>query len=206
MTETEIYKKQGFGGRIALGRSPALLVVDLVNGFVDPAIFGGGNILEAAERTKPVIELFRRHGAPIVFTRIVYEEDGSNAGVWCEKVPGLRELTESAPASHVVDFLAPRRGDVIIRKTQPSAFFETGLASILRYRGVDTIVVTGATTSGCVRASIIDAISCNFRPVAVTDCLGDRAPEPHQANLFDIGQKYANLCDSAELARLFQPA
>jgi maleamate amidohydrolase len=206
VADTDIYRSQGFGQRIAPGRSPALLVVDFVNGFVDPAVFGGGNILKAAERTKGVIKEWRSHGAPIAFTRIVYAEDGSNAGVWCEKVPGLKQLTERAFASQVVEFLHPAEGDLIIRKTQASAFFATELASILTHRGIDTVVVAGCTTSGCVRASVVDAISHNFRPIVIADCVGDRALGPHEANLFDIEQKYADLIKADDIGALFDNA
>lgn len=203
MSDTDIYEKQQFGGRIRLGVRPALLVVDFVNGFIDPEMFGGGNILEAAERTRPVLAAFRAHGAPVAFTRIVYAGDGSDAGIWAEKAPRLLALTEDAPASHVVDFLAPEPGEIVIRKTQASAFLGTDLAAILRARGVDTLAVVGATTSGCVRASVVDAIGLNFRPVVIADCVGDRATGPHEANLFDMGQKYANLIGAADVGELF---
>ena len=198
----EIYAKQQFGQKIALGASPALIIVDFVNGFVDPEIFGGGNCMEAAKATIPVLAAFRERNLPVVFTRVVYAEDGSDASVWCEKAPRLRELTEANPASHLVDFLSPQLGEIIIRKTQASAFFGTDLSGILRARGVDTVFITGATTSGCVRATVIDAMSLNFRPVVITDCCGDRALGPHEANLFDMGQKYANLVEASEIDAL----
>ena len=198
MSDADVYRQQGFGQAISRGKRPALLVVDFVNGFLDPAIFGGGNIAEAAHRTKPLLESARGKGLPIVFTRIVYLKDGSDAGVWCEKAPRLRTLTESAVASQVVDFLAPRAGELIVRKTQASAFFATDLSSHLTYRGVDSVIIAGCTTSGCVRATVVDAISHNFRPIVVADCVGDRAQAPHEANLFDIGQKYADLLDLTE--------
>jgi len=202
MTDSDIYERQQLGGVIAKGRQPALIVVDFVNGFIDPEIFGGGNALDAAKASVPVVAAFRSHGLPIAYTRIVYADDGSDTGVWCEKAPRLRELTEANSASHVVDFLAPEAGDIMINKTQPSAFFDTGLASILRHRGVDAVTVVGATTSGCVRATVIDAISSNFRPTVLSDCVGDRAMGPHEANLFDMQQKYANLATAAEIQSL----
>lgn len=204
MAENDIYDKQQFGGVIAQGKTPALIVVDFVNGFVDPEIFGGGNILEAARATIPVLDAFRRRGLAIAYTRIVYADDGFDAGVWCEKAPRLRELTETASASQIVDFLQPVRGDIIIRKTQASAFFDTGLAALLRQRGVDSVVIVGATTSGCVRATVVDAISHNFRPTLIADCVGDRALGPHEASLFDMQQKYANVMTSSDINRLFE--
>lgn len=207
MSDTDVYRQQGFGQTIGRGRRPALLVVDFVNGFLDPAIFGGGNIVDAARRTQPLLEAARGKGVPIVFTRIVYSEDGSDAGVWCEKAPRLKTLTESAAASQVVDFLTPRSGELVVRKTQASAFFGTDLSSYLTYKGVDSVIIAGCTTSGCVRATVVDAISYNFRPAIVAECVGDRAMGPHEANLFDIGQKYADLLDlKAGIGRLSEPA
>jgi len=204
MAETDIYARQTFGQKLGLGRSPALLVVDFVNGFNDPEILGGGNIGAAIEATVPLLSFFRAKRLPVIFTRIVYAEDGSDTGLWCEKVPRLRDLTEHARASQVVEALSPQRGELIVRKTQASAFFGTPLASLLAFRGTDTLVVTGCTTSGCVRASVIDAMSNNIRTVVASDCVGDRAIEPHRANLFDIGQKYADLLEAREIMKAIE--
>lgn len=199
MGGNSVYAKQTFGQKTGFGRSTALLVVDFVNGFVDPDVFGGGNISDAVTTTVPLLEFFRESRRPIVFTRIVYAEDGSDAGIWCQKVPRLRELTEAAHVSQVVSNLAPRSGELVIRKTQASAFFSTPLTAILLSKGIDTLVVAGCTTSGCIRASVIDAMSWNFRPVVAKDCVGDRALGPHEANLFDMGQKYADLLTGREV-------
>ena len=194
----DIYARQGFGQTLGLGRRPALLVVDFTNGFADPEMFGGGNIRDAILATGPVLEACRRRRLPIAFTRIVYAADGSDAGLWCRKAPRLRELTEAAPASHIVAELAPLPRERIVTKTQASAFFATDLAPWLVNLGIDTVVVTGCTTSGCVRATVVDAMSWNFRPIVLGDCVGDRAIGPHEANLFDMGQKYADLMTAAD--------
>jgi maleamate amidohydrolase len=199
MNEESIYAKQQFGAKTGFGRAPLLLIVDFVNGFTDPEVLGGGNIADAVKATLPLLDFFRASGLPVAFTRIVYAEDGSDAGLWCEKVPRLRQLTEMAHASQVVAQLAPRPGEPIVRKTQASAFFATGLGGVLVARGIDTVVVAGCTTSGCVRATVIDAMSSNFRPVVAKDCVGDRALGPHEANLFDMGQKYADLLTAQEI-------
>lgn len=199
MSDTEIYEKQGFGNRSGFGRAVALVTVDFVNGFNDPALFGGGNIGDAIEATRGLLAFARKTGIPVAHTRVVYAEDGSDAGVFCLKAPGLKILTEQAHASQIVSELTPVPGEYIIRKTQPSAFFNTSLAAWLTHRGVDTLLVTGCTTSGCVRATVIDSMSSNFRTIVVTDCVGDRAMGPHEANLFDMGQKYADLMTSAEV-------
>ncbi len=203
MNETDIYRKQQMGGLIGKGHRTAIIIVDFVNGFVDPDVFGGGNTLDAAKATVGLLNTFRERGLPVVFTRIVYAEDGSDAGIWCEKAPRLRELTEANPASHVIDILKPDEGEIVIRKTQPSAFFDTNLSSLLRGRNIDAVAIAGATTSGCVRATVVDAISANFRPTVISDCVGDRAQGPHEANLFDMQQKYANLIHSSEIESVF---
>jgi maleamate amidohydrolase len=200
MSDTDVYRKQGFGNSSGFGAQPALLVVDFVNGFNDPDLFGGGNIPQAIERTATLLAAARKSGLPVCFTRVVYAADGSDAGVFCLKAPGLTILTEDHPSSAIVDALAPAPGEYVLRKTQPSAFFGTDLAGWLIKRRVDTLIVTGATTSGCVRASVVDSLSYNFRTIVAHDCVGDRALGPHEANLFDMGQKYADLMSGAEIA------
>ncbi len=193
MTESDVYARQGFGTVVGSGERPALLVVDFVNAFADPEMLGGGNIQAAVAATVPVLEACRAKGLPVVFTRIVYAADGSDVGVWATKLPALQKLTPDSPANRVVDVLAPLPGELVIDKKQASAFFGTDLAPWLVQRRVDTLYVTGCTTSGCVRASVVDAVGWNFRPIVIEDCVGDRALEPHAANLFDMRQKYADL-------------
>jgi maleamate amidohydrolase len=200
MSELDIYSRQGFGHHVGFGTRPALLVVDFVVGFTDPAQYGGGNIAEAIDRTRELLAVARDCAVPVAFTRIVYADDAADAGVFCRKARGLERLTENAPASQIVAGLAPLPGEFIVRKTQPSAFFGTMLAPWLAGRGVDTVIVTGCTTSGCVRASVVDAMSHNFRTIVASDGVGDRALAPHEANLFDMGQKYADLMSCAEIA------
>ena len=204
MDELEIYDNQGFGNSSGLGRLPALLIVDFVNDFTDPSAFGGGNINEAIRNTKEVLSSARENEIPIVYTRCVYAEDSSDVGVFGLKARGLASLTENAPGGQIVDSLAPKSGEFIVRKTQPSAFFSTGLAPWLVGKGGDTVIVTGCTTSGCVRASVVDSMSNNFRTVVARSCVGDRAIGPHEANLFDMEQKYADLLHSEEIIAFFE--
>ena len=197
-SDTDIYESQNFGNRLGFGEKPALLIVDFVNGFTDPAKFGGGNIGEAIEATAPLLARCRAAGAPVAHTRVVFADDGADANLMCLKVPALTSLTEDAPESRIVDALAPRPGEIVVRKRVPSAFFGTDLAPALARHRVDTVMVAGCTTSGCVRASVLDALCHGFRPMVVRDCVGDRAIGPHEANLFDMGQKYADIVTSAE--------
>ena len=196
MSELDIYKRQGLGNSVGFGSRPALLIIDFVHGFTDPDAFGGGNINDAIAATVPALAEARRLGIPIVHTRVVYADDGSNAGAFATKVPSLLKLTETAYESQIVPELTPEPGELVVRKLQASSFFGTELASWLRWHGVDTLGVAGCTTSGCVRASVIDACAHDFRTVVLTDCVGDRAIAPHEANLFDMGQKYADLMTS----------
>ena len=201
-----IYKRQNIGHASGFGAQPALLIVDFVNGFNDPDNFGGGNIGSAIENAAKLLAAARRWKIPVAFTRVVYADDGSDASVFCRKLPGLLALTETAQASQVVDTLAPQPGEYVIRKTQPSAFFGTGLVGWLAQKRVDTVLVTGCTTSGCVRASVIDSMSHNFRTIVVSDCVGDRALAPHEANLYDMEQKYADLMTCDEVVVRLQSA
>lgn len=192
-SDAQIYQRQGFGAPLGISGQLGLLIVDFVAGFADPSSFGGGNIAEAIERTVVALAEARQRHWPVAHTRIVFADDASDANVFCAKVPTLRSLTEHAPTSAIVPKLAPVVGELVVRKTVPSAFFETGLRSWLTQRRVETLLVAGTTTSGCVRASVVDAMSCGFRPVVLADCVGDRALEPHEGSLFDMQQKYADV-------------
>lgn len=199
MSEVAIYQRQGFGAGVHLGSRPALVIVDFVVGFTDPEHFGGGNIDEAVQATVPLLDFARHQNWPVAHTRVVYSEDRSDAGAFTAKVPSLLKLTELSPLSQIVPALTPQAGELVIRKRQASAFFATELAGWLAYRGVNTVLLTGCTTSGCIRASAVDSVSHNFPTIVVKDCVGDRALGPHEANLFDIEQKYAGLMTAQEV-------
>jgi maleamate amidohydrolase len=185
--------KLGVSGKIGL------LIVDFVVGFADPAAFGGGNICQAIKATVKVLTDARTRAWPVAHTRIVFAADASDANIFTLKVPALAALTEGAPSSAIVPELAPLAGELVVRKTLPSAFFDTGLRSFFTQRQVCTLLIAGATTSGCVRASVVDAMCCGFRPIVLSDCVGDRAVGPHQASLFDMDQKYADVMPYPEV-------
>ncbi|MFL9887486.1 isochorismatase family protein [Paraburkholderia agricolaris] len=190
-TESLVYRNQGFGTPLEPKGNVALLIVDFVAGFADPQVFGGGNIPLAIERTRFALSTARQRGWPVAHSRIVYAENGSDNNIFSLKVPGMATLTEHNPNSAIVPELAPEEGELVVRKTVPSAFFGTQLAPWLSQRAVQTLLVAGAVTSGCVRASVVDAMSLGFRPLVLSDCVGDRAIAPHDASLFDMAQKYA---------------
>jgi maleamate amidohydrolase len=189
--ENQTYQKQGFGTQLELAPPFGLLIVDFVNGFANPDVFGGGNIAPAIANTVPVLEFARQHSWPIAHSRIVFANGDADSNIFTLKVPGLLSLKEDDPNSAIVPQLAPQDNELVVRKTNPSAFFGTALAAWLTQRGVKTLLIAGSTTSGCVRASVVDAMSSGFRPLVLSDCVGDRAIGPHDANLFDMHQKYA---------------
>jgi maleamate amidohydrolase len=191
--DQDIYQKQGFGNTVAPKAPYGLLIIDFVNGFADPLTFGGGNIGPAIECTRGLLAAARNRNWPVVHTRVVYQDDGTDATIMALKVPALLTLREHAPESQIVSQLEPISGELVLRKTNPSAFFGTSLAAWLSQRGVQTLLIAGCTTSGCVRASVVDAMCHGFRPLVVTDCVGDRSLQAHEANLFDMNQKYATL-------------
>lgn len=191
--DTAVYRQQGFGAELRLAPPFGLLIIDFVEGFADPVVFGGGNIPQAIARTRGLLDFARAQGWPVAHSRIVYADDDGDANVFSDKVPGMLTLKEHSPASAIVSSLAPHAGELVVRKNVPSAFFGTMLAPWLTQRGVRSLVVAGCVTSGCVRASVVDAMCWGFSPVVVSDCVGDRAIGPHEANLFDMSQKYAEV-------------
>jgi len=206
MADLSIYARQNFGNRVGFGERPALLIVDFVEGFTDPAKFGGFNIPDAIRQTERLLAAARAAGLPVAHTRVVYQEDGAELGAFARKVPSLATLTEDAPESRIVPSLTPRPGEYVVKKLHASAFFGTGLAPWLIAKGVDTLLVTGCTTSGCVRASVIDSCAYNFRTIVPRECSGDRAEAPHEANLFDMDQKYADVMPLDAVLERIRPA
>ncbi|HWK60166.1 MAG TPA: N-carbamoylsarcosine amidohydrolase [Eoetvoesiella sp.] len=204
--DIQTYARQGFGVRFELKKPIGLLIIDFVNGFADPAVFGGGNIAQAIANTVPLLAQARQQGWAVAHTRIVFADDGADNNIFSLKVPGMLTLKEHEHNSAIVPELTPAPGELVVRKTVPSAFFGTSLAAWLAQRGVQTLVVAGAVTSGCVRASVVDAMQFGFRPLVLADCVGDRALDPHKANLFDMEQKYAAVMNRdealGELAKL----
>lgn len=199
MSDLDIYARQGFAQSVGIGSRPALIIVDFVEGFTDPRHFGGGNIRDAIANCRGLLAHARKRSWPVAHTRVVYADDGADAGAFARKAPGLLKLTEASPLSQIVPELTPAAGELVVRKRQASGFFGTELWSWLLWKQVDTLFVAGCTTSGCVRATVVDAVSHNLRTIVVTDCVGDRAIGPHEANLFDMRQKYADLMTASEV-------
>jgi nicotinamidase-related amidase len=193
------YASAGFSGGFELGERPVLLVVDLCRGFTDPACPLGTEAPAEIDRARGVLDAARRTGALVVFTTIAYDEAALATNVWLRKVPSLRELTVGSPWVGIDPRLGRRPQEPVVAKTGASAFFGTALASLLVAAGVDSVVVLGATTSGCVRSSVVDSVQHGFPTFVVPDCCVDRAPGPHEANLFDMTAKYADPLTAEEV-------
>ena len=199
---TEIYQRGTFGSRSGVGRRPGVLVVDFCLGMTDPTSPLGSDMTAALSATRRLLDTCRRLGLPIVYTTVRYDKGCPDGGAFLEKVPALRVFEEGGPWSAIDARVAPCPGEPIVVKKFASAFFGTSTASIFTSHGVDTVIVTGSTTSGCVRASAVDALQSGFRVVIPRECVADRAPGPHEANLFDLHAKYADVVSLDELLAL----
>jgi nicotinamidase-related amidase len=197
--ETEdIYERAGFGGAVRRGSRPALVVVDFSRGFTDPQYATGSELTSEVQGTARLAAAVREAGLPVIFTTIAYAANGRDGGAWLAKAPGLAILREGTPLVEIDPRLALEPADTLIVKKGASAFFGTNLAGVLAAQRVDTVILCGATTSGCIRASAVDSVQSGFPTLVVRDCVGDRAPGPHEANLFDIQAKYADVIDLDE--------
>lgn len=196
------YARAGFGGRLPFGRKPALLLIDVVMAYIDPAspLYVAPQAALACMRR--LADAARAAGAPVVYTRVVYQRGGADGGLFYRKVPALAAFQEGGPMGAFPEALAPQPGDLVVTKQYASAFFGTSLASALRAQGVDTVVIGGFSTSGCVRASGLDALQSGFIPYVVDAACADRDRRPHEANLFDLQAKYAEVVDEATAVEL----
>jgi len=186
---------EGFGEQLRPGERPAVLSVDLMRAYFDPAsplCLPSRDCLASAAR---VLTAARSNGVPVIHTRVQYAEDGSDGGVFVRKVNALRHLYGGGPMSELMPAVAPAADELVITKQYASAFFGTSLASTLVARGVDTLVLVGVSTSGCIRATGVDAVQHGFIPLVVREAVADRTPEAHEANLFDLQAKYAEVVD-----------
>jgi maleamate amidohydrolase len=188
-----------FGGKAGFGTSPALILIDFVEAYFasdSPFYAGVESALASALRVR---EAAVAAGVPVILTNVVYHRDGFDGGRFFEKVPALKLFLEGSPLGSWAQGLSPRSNEIVVSKQYPSIFFGTSLASMLTAGGIDQVILTGLSTSGCVRASCVDAVSHGFRTAVVADACGDRHPGPHEANLFDMGVKYADVVSEKEI-------
>ncbi|MBV8942899.1 MAG: isochorismatase family protein [Solirubrobacterales bacterium] len=181
------------GGRVGLGDRPAVLVVDLQYGFTEETSPLGGNLDEVIAATASLLSGARRIGLPVAFTAVTFQQSHLERLVWLRKMPGLASLIEGSRWCDIDERVKPEPGEPVFGKQAASAFFGTSLISFLLGASVDSLIVTGCVTSGCVRASVVDAVSWGFRTIVPAECVGDRAAGPHDSNIFDMDSKYADV-------------
>jgi maleamate amidohydrolase len=189
----EIYERARLGQSVTLGARPAVLVVDFSRGFTDPESTMGSDLTREVEVTNRLLGAAREREIPVIFTTIGFEPNLKDGSLWLEKAPGLGELIVGGKWVEIDPRLGRREDETVILKKGASAFFGTNLPSILVSQGVDTIVMCGATTSGCIRATAIDLLQYGYPTLVPRECVGDRAQAPHEANLVDIQAKYADV-------------
>lgn len=194
MNKEEIYQKAKLINKLEPGIKPALLIVDLVNGFTDPDKPLGSDLSTVIDNTNLLISSCRLKKIPIIFCTIAYNQNSLDGGLWVKKAPAQAEFTYNSDLIKIDNRLnySPME-DIYMEKKYASSFFGTELASTLNASQIDTLIITGATTSGCVRATVVDSMQHGFIPIVVKEAVGDRAIEPHEASLFDIQAKYGEV-------------
>jgi maleamate amidohydrolase len=196
---TSDYARAGFGGSLVFGQRPALVVVDVVMAYLDPdsPLYAGETAHSALANILRLIAAMRAAGRPVIYTNVVYQAGGLDGGLFYRKVPALKAFDSGSPLGGFPAQMTPASHELVVTKQYASAFFGTSLGATLTSLGCDTVLVTGYSTSGCVRATALDALQYGFTPIVVSDGCADRRPEPHQANLFDLQAKYAEVIDCA---------
>ena len=192
------YAAAGYHSRLGYGARPALLLIDFVQAYFEPGSPFYAGVEAALASGIRVLEAARRAGIPVIFTNVAFQAGGLDGGVFFRKVPNLKAYLPGSTMGRFPDGLAPQQGELVVTKQYASAFFGTSLAATLTAARVDTVLLTGLTTSGCVRATCVDTMQHGFIPVVVRDACGDRHPAPHEANLFDMDAKYADVVSEAD--------
>lgn len=200
---SENYKK-AYDNRLGFGNRPALILVDFVQAYFDPSCALYAGVEDALASALRIRDAARGAGVVVIYTNVVYCSDGSDGGVFFKKAPVLENFVAGNPMGGWPATLKPEDDELVISKQYPSAFFGTSLASTLHFKGVDTLIITGVTTSGCIRATCIDTMSHGFIPIVVADACGDRHEAPHEANLFDMNAKYADVVGEADVIDYLQ--
>jgi len=188
-----------YDNRLGFGKKPALLLIDFVEAYFDKNCDLYAGVEDALAAANRVLAAARAAGILVIFTNVVYHPSGINGGRFFEKAKPLRYFVAGSPMGAWAGDLQPTAAELVVSKQYPSAFFGTSLASTLTAAGVDTVILTGLSTSGCVRASCVDASSHGFIPIVVAEACGDRHEAPHTANLFDMNAKYADVVSEQEV-------
>jgi maleamate amidohydrolase len=190
---------RAYGGQVGFGERPALILVDFVQGYFEPGCDLYSGVEEALASALRIRAAARAARVPVILTNVVYHPMALDGGRFFEKAKPLRYFLAGNPMGAWPEGLEPQADELVISKQYPSAFFGTSLASTLTASGIDSVILTGLTTSGCIRATCVDAMSHGFRTAVVAEACGDRHPAPHEANLFDMNAKYADVVGEAEV-------
>jgi maleamate amidohydrolase len=189
-----------FDGKVGFGRNPAVVVIDFTLAYTTPGSpFFAEGVVRAVADTVPLLQAARAAGIPVIHTKVMYHPSGADGGWFVRKVPALRKLVPGEPLAEIDPKVAPLAEEVVIVKQYPSPFFGTPLAPMLATLGVDTLILAGCSTSGCVRAGALDGVQHGYRVIVPRECVGDRHDGPHDANLFDINAKYGDVVGRDEV-------
>lgn len=199
MSQSETYKAAGFGASVPRGAKPGIVVVDFSYGFTDLQYPTASDASTQMRKTKAICDAARVKGFPVIFTTIAYHPGELDKLPWLKKATGMCALIEGSRLVEIDAATGIQPEDTIVTKKGASSFFGSTLNALLTGAGVDTVVVTGATTSGCVRATVVDAVQSGYNVLIPRDCCADRAEAPHEANLYDMDQKYGDVTDSADI-------
>ena len=192
--DEEFFRQRGFGLRIGFGERPALMVIDMVKAFTNPDMMLGANLDAQIAVIQPLLAVAHERAIPVIFSTVMYSDaDFKDAGIWALKQKGCVTLARDTDGHEIDPRLDFRPGDSLLLKKYASCFFGTDLVPRLTSRRVDTLIITGCTTSGCVRASAVDAVQNGFRPMVVREAVGDRSAAAHEQSLFDLDAKYADV-------------
>ena len=198
MSDVQSNYRGVYENRIGFGKKPALILIDFVQAYFDPQCDLYAGVDDALASAIRVRNAARAAGIPVIYTKVVYHKHALNGGRFYQKAKPLRHFLEGSPLGAWPEGLDVAEDELVVSKQYPSAFFGTSLASTLTTWGTDTLIMTGLTTSGCVRATCVDACSHGFIPIVVSEACGDRHEAPHQANLFDMNAKYADVVSECE--------
>ena len=192
--EAAFFEARGFGMKIGFGQRPALLVIDIVKAFTDPARMLGANLDSEIEAINQLLDMAHEKGMPVIYSSVAYDDPNfGDAGVWLLKQKGVATLLAGTDGPELDPRLHFQKGDAILSKKYASCFFGTDMVSRLLVTGTDTLIITGCTTSGCVRATAVDSCQTGFRPMVVREGVGDRSQVAHDQSLFDLNAKYADV-------------
>ncbi len=202
----ENYARAGYHAAQVWGRRPALILIDFAQAYVEPTspLFGGEGCRTALASALKLRESAHECGLPVVLTEVVYRKGGADGGVFFRKTPVLSCFLAGSATQRYAGGLSPRDDEIVVAKQYPSAFFGTSLGATLTSAGVDSLVITGLTTSGCVRATCVDSMSSGFITIVAREGVGDRDPRPHEANLYDMNAKYADVAPETRVTDYFR--